>query len=169
MVAVLADGALPTPETPIGAAHLAAAFRGWSDEARETIAAADGWLRWPLFTMPALGAWSRGPVTLLGDAAHPVLPFLASGAVMAIEDAAVLADEVARSPQDCAAAFERYERRRIPRLRRLQAEVARTGEIYHMTGVMRAARNIALAALPTRALLARNDWLYGFSVSDGRA
>jgi 2-polyprenyl-6-methoxyphenol hydroxylase-like FAD-dependent oxidoreductase len=82
--------------------------------------------------------------------------------VMAIEDAAILAQEVGRSREDCAAAFARYEQRRIPRLARLRKAVARTGGIYHMGGLMRLARNAALAALPESALLARNDWLYGF-------
>jgi salicylate hydroxylase len=126
------------------------------------LASAGNWLKWPLWTMAPLEHWTRGPVTLLGDAAHPVLPFLASGAVMAIEDAAILAQEVGRSRSDCAAAFQRYEQRRVPRIARLRKAVERTGQIYHMDGLMRAARNAALAALPERTLLARNDWLYGF-------
>lgn len=163
LVAVVADTALPTDaREPIGAAHLAGPFHGWAEGALSLLARGEGWLRWPLYTMPALGAWGRGPVTLLGDAAHPVLPFLASGAVMAIEDAAVLAEEVAHTPRDPARAFRRYEARRIPRVARLSAAVTRMGEIYHMTGLMRAARNLSLAAMPARALLARNDWLYGF-------
>ncbi len=165
VVAVVSARALPTQREPrIAAPDLAALFRDWAGEAQEVLAGAASWTRWPLFAMPALSQWSRGAVTLLGDAAHPVLPFLASGAVMAIEDAAVLAQEVAATPDDCAAAFQRYEARRMPRLARLQAAVARTGEIYHMNGAMRLARNLSLAAMPQWALLARNDWLYGFRV-----
>ena len=52
--------------------------------------------------------------------------------------------------------------RRIPRLARLRKAAERTGQIYHMEGMMRLARNLALQALPERALMARNDWLYGF-------
>jgi salicylate hydroxylase len=137
-------------------------FRRWPFDAQLLLAGAERWLKWPLWTMEPLTHWSRGPVALLGDAAHPVLPFLASGAVMAIEDAAVLAQEVGRSRDDCATAFARYEQRRIPRLARLHKAVARTGAIYHMDGLMRLARNVALQALPESALLARNDWLYGF-------
>jgi salicylate hydroxylase len=165
VVAVLDDGAVPVRgKAAIGAGDLASLFRNWAGEAQDIVAAGDGWLRWPLFTLPALAHWSRGAVTLIGDAAHSLPPFLASGAVMAIEDAAVLAEEVARTPGDCAAAFQRYEARRVPRLARLRAAVRRTGEIYHMRGAMRLARNLSLAALPRAALVARNDWLYGFRV-----
>jgi salicylate hydroxylase len=165
LVAIVRDGGEPPDRQPVleGAA-VGAAFRHWTRDAQDLVAAAGSWTRWRLLTMPALPAWSRGPMTLLGDAAHPLLPFLASGAVMAIEDAAVLAQELALSPDDSAAALERYEARRRPRLARLQAAVTRAGEIYHMSGAMRHARNLSLAALPARALMARNDWLYGFRV-----
>jgi salicylate hydroxylase len=166
-VAVVDDKTLPADrEAPVTADHLDAAFHDWNRDAREFLATAEGWMRWPLYTMPALPAFSRGPFALLGDAAHPILPFLASGAVMAIEDAAVIAQELARTPDDCPAAFERYQERRMPRIERLQEAVAKTGEIYHLHGPMRFARNLALAAIPRKALLARNDWLYGFRVDD---
>ena len=58
------------------------------------------WHKWALYDLPPLRRWGDGPVTLLGDAAHPMLPFLAQGAAMAIEDAAVLADRLARDPDD---------------------------------------------------------------------
>jgi len=168
VVVVLRDEALPPDrEAPVTAAHIGAALTRWSRDAREFVASAPDWTRWPLYTLPPLPSFSRGPFALIGDAAHPILPFLASGAVMAIEDAAVLADELARSPGDCARAFDRYATRRLPRLKHLQAAAARAGEIYHMSGAMRLARNLALAAMPRRALLARYDWLYGFHVDAG--
>jgi salicylate hydroxylase len=161
LVAVLRDEDVPAG-AHIQSADMQRIFRKWSFDAQLLLAGAEGWLKWPLWTMEPLDHWGRGPVALLGDAAHPVLPFLASGAVMAIEDAAVLAQEVGRSRDDCAAAFKRYAQRRIPRLARLRKAVSRTGEIYHMQGPMRLARNFALGALPERALMARNDWLYGY-------
>jgi salicylate hydroxylase len=160
LVAVVQDKYVPSGE--IDDTSIQDMFRRWPFDAQLLLAGAERWLKWPLWTMEPLTHWSRGPVALLGDAAHPVLPFLASGAVMAIEDAAVLAQEVGRSRDDCATAFARYEQRRIPRLARLHKAVARTGAIYHMDGLMRLARNVALQALPESALLARNDWLYGF-------
>ena len=62
----------------------------WQAAARELVAAAPHWRKWALFDSPSLRHWGMGPVTLLGDAAHPMLPYLAQGAAMAIEDAAVL-------------------------------------------------------------------------------
>lgn len=163
LVAVLRDDAVPEEETrAVGMAQFEAAFDRWTREARDLIAACPSWRIWPLLALPALSRWGDGPVTLLGDAAHPVLPFLASGAVMALEDAALLAKEVAASRKDPGAAFRRYETRRLPRARRIQRASARMGEIYHMNGPMRLARNAALALAPGWALLARNDWLYGF-------
>ena len=71
---------------------LANRFKDWSREAHEVIRPGDSWLRWPLFDRPPIPSWSRGRVALLGDAAHPMLPYLAQGAAQAIEDAKVLAD-----------------------------------------------------------------------------
>jgi salicylate hydroxylase len=161
LVAVLRDEDVPDG-SHVESTHLRTAFHRWCFDAQLLLASAGTWMKWPLWTMAPLERWARGPVTLLGDAAHPVLPFLASGAVMAIEDAAILAQEVGRSRSDCAAAFQRYERRRLPRLAQLRKAVERTGQIYHMDGLTRVARNTALAVLPERTLMARNDWLYGF-------
>ena len=82
-------------------------------------------------------------MTLLGDAAHPMLPFLAQGAAMAIEDAAVLADSLARSPDDPAAAMRRYERARRRRTARVQRAARSNGRIYHLTaGEARGAQSV---------------------------
>jgi salicylate hydroxylase len=77
----------------------------WAEPVREFLAVPDRWLKWALYDLPPLDTWGDGPVTLLGDAAHPMLPFLAQGAAMAIEDAAILADHMARQPDDPAAAM----------------------------------------------------------------
>ncbi len=161
LVAILRDEDVPDG-SHVESAHLRAVFGRWCFDAQLLLASAGNWLKWPLWTTSPLERWARGPVTLLGDAAHPLLPFLASGAVMAIEDAAILAQEVGRSRGDCTAAFRRYEQRRLPRVARLRKAVEQTGRIYQMDGLMRAARNATLAVLPERALMARYDWLYGF-------
>lgn len=144
--------------------YIAAAFTKWSDPLQALLAASVRWNAWPLFAMRRLPRWSAGRVALLGDAAHPVMPFLASGAVMAIEDAAVLAAEVTRAPGDFAKAFLHYETRRRPRLRRVRSAAALMGSIYHMDGVMRLARNMTLRRYPAERLLARNDWLFSFQI-----
>ena len=86
------------------------------------------WGTWPLIDRPPLRALVAGPVTLLGDAAHPMLPFLAQGAAQAIEDAAALGDAVRDHPLDLAAAFQAYEAARRPRATRVQAESRRQGD-----------------------------------------
>ena len=65
----------------------------WAQPVREFLAVPERWQKWALYDLPPLSTWGDGPVTLLGDAAHPMLPFLAQGAAMAIEDAAILADQ----------------------------------------------------------------------------
>ena len=145
---------------------LNAAFADWAAEPRRVLAGFEGWTVWPLHDLPLLNRWSEGAVTLLGDAAHALMPFLGSGAVMAIEDAEVLAAEIVRAPDDPQSAFMAYEQRRIPRMRRVARSSARMGRIYRMSGAMRLARNLALAAYPANRLLARNDWLYGYSCAD---
>jgi len=164
IVAVI--GGAQVPEgwgAPADAHALIDQMRGWPEDVRQFFAALD-WKTWPLMTLDGLTDWTRGPVTLLGDAAHPLLPFLASGGVMAIEDAAILAAETAKSPGNLPAAFDRYEALRRPRIARVQKASKRIGDIYHMGGVMRLARNAVMSATPPHLLLARNDWLYGFRV-----
>lgn len=141
-------------------------FTKWPTAAKSILSYFSGWIKWPLMYRPALDRWSQNAVTLLGDAAHPPFPFLASGAVMAIEDAEVLAAELAYSPDDPAAAFQRYEGRRVPRTNGIVAASAQMGEIYHMDGFLRLLRNAALTIMPDSFLLSRYDWLYGFRVTE---
>src|SRR5262249_1700826 len=106
----------------------------WAPAVRELLAATERWQKWALYDRPPLASWGRGPVSLLGDAAHPRLPFLAQGAAMAIEDAAVLARELARSPDDRCAALRRYEAARQPRTARVQRAARRNDVNYHLRG-----------------------------------
>jgi salicylate hydroxylase len=137
-------------------------FADWAEEPFELLQQFENWKCWPLLEMTPLPQWSDGCVTLLGDAAHPIMPFLASGAVMAIEDAAILAAEFVRAPGDPAKAFRTYEARRRGRLARVRRGAAQMGAVYHMSGVMRFARNATLSVATGERLLARNDWLYGY-------
>jgi salicylate hydroxylase len=132
----------------------------WSKAARDLLAAPQFWLRWPLFDRPPSRHWGRGPVTLLGDAAHPMLPFLAQGAAMAIEDAAVLADCLRTTPDEPAQALRRYEDRRQARTARVQHTARRNGMIYHLGGPAAFARDFALRKMSGERLLTRFDWLY---------
>ncbi len=120
------------------------------------------WRKWALSTLAQLPTMAQGNVALLGDAAHPTLPFLAQGGVMALEDATVLADALAASNGDVAGALQAYRVAREPRVRRVMAASRRNGQIYHLHGLAAAARNAAMRMTPGRKLIARYDWIYGW-------
>ena len=128
---------------------------------RALILQARGWKQWALHTLPVPRHWTRGPIALLGDAAHPVLPFLAQGGVMALEDAMVVADALHRST-DVTAALKWYQRQRRPRAIRVARASRRNGSIYHLSGPQALARNLVLRKVPPQRLMARYDWLYGW-------
>jgi len=135
----------------------------WASPARELLAAPERWQKWALYDRAPSTGWGHGPVTLLGDAAHPMLPFLAQGAAMAIEDAAVLAGALARRPDDPAEALRDYERQRQPRTARVQRAARRNDLVYHLGQPAALLRDAALAALGGRRLLAQYDWIYRWS------
>ncbi len=132
----------------------------WAEPTRELLAIPTQWTKWALFDLAPLPRWSEGPVTLLGDAAHPMLPFLAQGAAMAIEDAAVLAGTMARDPDHPATAMRRYERARRRRVGRVQREARRNGRIYHQTAGEALLRNLFLRTAGGLVLPRRYKWLY---------
>src|SRR5437773_2933952 len=108
-----------------------AAFEGWHPQVRRIIAAADTCFIWALFDRDPLPHWSVGRTTLLGDACHPMYPFMGQGAAQAIEDGAALAACLGMIA-DPAAALRHYERLRLPRVTRLQ-EMSRANKIrFHM-------------------------------------
>jgi salicylate hydroxylase len=135
----------------------------WPGPARMMIGAVDGWRKWALFTMPEGGGWSAGAIGLMGDAAHAMLPFAAQGAGMAIEDAAVLAKCLGATGETGAGipdALKRYARLRRSRVGRVQRAARRAGQIYHLTGPMALARDLAIKAMGAQRMLARQDWIY---------
>ena len=139
-----ADTSWDAPGSP---AELRAGFAGASAEVQNLLQQIRDWKVWGLHDRDPRPGWSQGPVTLLGDAAHPMLPYLAQGACMAIEDAVVLADQVAAGA-DTAQAFSAYEQARYPRTSAVQLAARRAGEINHLAGAAREARNAALAHQP---------------------
>jgi salicylate hydroxylase len=135
----------------------------WPGAARMMIGAVDDWRKWALFTLPDDGEWSDGAIALLGDAVHAMLPFAAQGAGMAIEDAAVLATCLGETRENTAgipAALKRYGRLRRSRVRRVEHAARRNGRIYHFTGPMALARDLAIKAMGAQRMLARQDWIY---------
>jgi 2-polyprenyl-6-methoxyphenol hydroxylase-like FAD-dependent oxidoreductase len=152
----------PDREKGEGANHLGLerAFSGWSREARLLTKAPVRWRAWPLYHRPPIASFSRGRVALVGDAAHPMVPFLAQGAAQAIEDAGALGRILAQV-QDIPAAVSMYSRDRVPRATRVQREALKLGRIYHMSGLSAFARDVTMRLLGMRALTQRYDWLYG--------
>lgn len=132
----------------------------WHAPVRELIGAAEQWQKWALYDCRPYKSWGTGPVTLLGDAAHPMLPFLAQGAAMAIEDAAVLASCLAQTPDDPPTALRTYEQMRHRRTARVQRAARRNGGMYHVGGAEAFLRTLALLAMGGTGLLRHYDWLY---------
>ena len=114
------------------------------------------------------GPWVNGRTALLGDAAHAMVPFLAQGAAMAIEDAAVLAASL-YGATDVPAALRAYEAARKPRVSRLWRAALQTGETYHFGAAMGAMRNAALAVAGSRLVLGQADWIYRWLPPDSGA
>ena len=132
----------------------------WADEARDLVAAPQQWLKWALYDRPGPFRGGMGAVTLIGDAAHPALPFLAQGSCLAIEDAAVLADMLGTYLDEPADALRAYEGARWHRTMRAQSLSRRQGRIYGLNGPEALVRNLAMRALGGEKLRARYDWLY---------
>ncbi|MFI5411246.1 FAD-dependent monooxygenase [Kaistia sp. UC242_56] len=121
------------------------------------------WTRWCLTEVAPTGTWVDGRIALIGDAAHAMLPFLAQGAAMAIEDADVIARELSNAPVPDA--LQRYQAQRRPRVMRVWKTARQAGQIYHLGGPMATARDLAMTALGGRRLLQRYDWIYGWRSS----
>jgi salicylate hydroxylase len=149
-----------TWNAPANIAELPDACDGWAEMPQRAIAAAKQFQRWALADREPLKRWGAGAVTLLGDAAHPMLPFLAQGAGAALEDAVVLARHM-RAHSEPAAALRAYEAERKSRTAQLQRRARFTGRIYHARGPLRWARDIKLRWDGER-LIDRHDWIYRY-------
>jgi salicylate hydroxylase len=134
--------------------------RYWAPQALALVGRPEAWLKWALFRRRPLMRWSKGCVTLIGDAAHPMLPYLAQGAAMAIEDAAVLAQCLARMPDDVPRALRGYGAVRRGRARKVQRLAARNGNRYHLAGAVGFVRDTVMRAMGGTRLLRNYDWLY---------
>jgi salicylate hydroxylase len=142
-------------------ARALAAFEGWHEQVRTIIAAAETCFIWALFDRDPLQHWSVGRTTLLGDACHPMYPFMGQGAAMAVEDGAALA-ACLPAIADPAEALRHYERLRLPRVTRLQ-EMSRANKTrFHMRdGPAQQARDAEWARAADRSPDALR-WLYEF-------
>jgi salicylate hydroxylase len=137
--------------------------RGWLDQVQDVYL-------WGLFRHPVAKHWFRimpeGAAVILGDAAHPTLPFLAQGASMGLEDAWLLADRLSRLPLDQALAD--YQTTRAPRCTRIVAAANGNARAYHLSGAARAIAHSGLrlgGVIAPNLALKRYDWLYDFDVT----
>jgi len=147
-------------------AEALAVFEGWHSTVRAIIGAADETFLWALFDRLPLARWSVGRVTLLGDACHAMLPFMAQGAAQAIEDGATLAACLTQIGADgIPAALARYEALRLPRASRVQ-EMSRINKTrYHLPdGPEQQARDASLAVRGDRTIPVIG-WLYAHDAS----
>jgi salicylate hydroxylase len=140
-----------------------AAYEGWHPQLHGILQAVDETFIWGLFDRPPMQHWSVGRVTLLGDACHAMLPFMAQGAAQAIEDGTALAACLAkRDKKDVAEALTLYEAHRLPRTARVQALAANNKTRFHLPdGSEQVARDAEMAKSLTDFSLHSVAWLYG--------
>ncbi|WP_437725023.1 FAD-dependent monooxygenase [Sorangium sp. So ce861] len=140
-----------------------AGLAGWHEDLHAIMNAADGTLELPLYDRAALARLGEGRVTLLGDAAHPMLPFFAQGSAQASEDAWVLGrclEGVA--PEGVAGALRRYEQARARRAAQIQRLSVRNGKLFQLPdGLRQRGRDLLLRRLSLESF----DWLYGYDVT----
>jgi salicylate hydroxylase len=131
--------------------------------ARQLLSLPKSWKRWATADREPIAKWTFGRVTLLGDAAHPMLQYLAQGACMALEDGVTLGEAVRVSGGDLTAAFARYERSRVTRTARVLLMTREMGRIYHAKGVERLVRNDLWKGRTPERYYDGLEWLYGWN------
>jgi 2-polyprenyl-6-methoxyphenol hydroxylase-like FAD-dependent oxidoreductase len=143
------------------------AYTGWHEQVRAVISAVDETFVWGLFDREPLPRWSVGRVTLLGDACHPMLPFLAQGAAQAIEDAAVLTACLAKSGNNIPDALRRYERLRLPRTARIQTIARGNMTRNHLPdGPEQQKRDTQMAAGDAAWSIGATAWIYDYKADE---
>ncbi|MDB5776656.1 MAG: salicylate hydroxylase [Herbaspirillum sp.] len=138
-------------------------FQGICDRPRQLLDAPKSWKRWSTADRDPIANWVRGRVALLGDAAHPMLQYLAQGACMAIEDAVTLGEAVKRCGFDLDAALKLYEKSRVTRTARVLLSAREMGRIYHAQGVERLVRNSLWKDRTPEQFYDALQWLFGWT------
>ncbi len=137
-------------------------FAGTAPEVQALLDKIETWRMWVLCDRLPVREWSKGRVTLLGDAAHPMLQYLAAGAGMAMEDAVCIADTLKANDGDIEKTFLEYPEARYLRTGRVQTTARYYGDIYHAAGVVRELRNMALSGRDPEAAYQGMAWLYKY-------
>ena len=139
-------------------------FAGIGPRPRRLLDLPQKWRRWATADREPIARWSFGRVTLLGDAAHPMMQYLAQGACMALEDAVTLGEALDAEGRDFERAFARYERARVARAARVVLLTREMGRIYHAKGVERLVRNDLWKGRTPERHYDALEWLYGWNV-----
>ncbi|MBI3144686.1 MAG: 3-hydroxybenzoate 6-monooxygenase [Pseudogulbenkiania sp.] len=141
-------------------------FQGICPKARQLIELPKNWKRWATADREPIDTWSFGRVTLLGDAAHPTLQYLAQGACMALEDAVTLGEALRVNGNDFIKAFDLYQRSRIARTARIVLSAREMGRLFHAKGVERLVRNELWKGRSAERFYDAMEWLYGWNVDN---
>lgn len=147
--------------TPVSPDEVLDHLKGWNEHCTQLVRFGENWQRWPLYTISPRQPWSRDNKVLIGDAAHAMLPFLAQGGAMAIEDAATLAHSIVNST-DMGDAFATFQSSREARISRVWNEAKANGERYHWSGIMAEMRDLGLKTIGGKRLQQRYDWIYNW-------
>jgi len=139
-------------------------FQGIVPKARQLIELPKTWKRWATADRDPIDNWTHGRATLLGDAAHPMLQYMAQGACMALEDAVTLGEALRVHGGDFERAFQHYQRSRVARTARVVLSAREMGRIYHAKGVERLVRNDLWAGRTPERFYDAMEWLYGWKV-----
>ena len=137
-------------------------FEGICPRARQMLNLPKSWRRWATADRNPLEKWGEGRVTMLGDAAHGMLQYMAQGACMAIEDAVTLGEAMKHCQGDVLQAFQLYEKSRIPRTARVVLSAREMGRLYHAKGVERLVRNQLWEGRTPERFYDALEWLYGW-------
>jgi 2-polyprenyl-6-methoxyphenol hydroxylase-like FAD-dependent oxidoreductase len=148
------------------------AFAGWHATLATLFSRTERCYKWALYDRDPLPRWSMDRVTLLGDAAHAMLPYLAQGAAQAVEDGYVLADLLDRNRDDARAALAAYEAARLPRTARIQLHARERGKINNATSPFaRFRRDLGYRLkrlLRPKEHTYKIEWIYGYDVTAAR-
>ncbi|MEY3117640.1 MAG: putative salicylate 5-hydroxylase, partial [Pseudomonadota bacterium] len=137
-------------------------FDGICPRARQMLHLPKTWRRWATADRNPLEKWGDGRVTMLGDAAHGMLQYMAQGACMAIEDAVTLGQAMKHCHGDVVKTFQLYEKSRIPRTARVVLSAREMGRLYHAKGVERLVRNQLWEGRTPERFYDALEWLYGW-------
>ena len=141
-------------------------FTGICPKARQLIELPKDWTRWATADREPIAQWNYGRVTLLGDAAHATLQYLAQGACMAMEDAVTLGEALKLHNNDIAKAFTQYQNARVARTARIVYSAREMSRIFHAKGVERLVRNDLWKGRSPERFYDAMQWLYGWNVGN---